>query len=148
MDGYFNFQLGRLGYRTLKFEKFVENGDFQGNPVINYCEEHVPYTRISEHKHFSPWEQHEKTVCFKEYSKLCGDNDIPYYPLRLTNDRSLLEKYIKQVEAEEGVTFIGRLGTYRYLDMHVVIGESLDLSQVCLSKDIKSWPKFSVHPLA
>lgn len=148
MDGYFKFQLGRLGYRTLKFERFVENGDYQGNPVINYCEEQVPYTRISEHKHFMPWEQHEKTVCFKEYSKLCGEDDVPYYPLRLTNDKSLLEKYIGLVETEEGVTFIGRLGTYRYLDMHVVIGESLDLSRVCLSRDIKSWPRFSVHPLA
>lgn len=148
MDGFFKFKLGRLGYRTLKFERFVENGDHQGNPVINYCEEEVPYTRISEHKHFSPWEEHEKTVCFKEYSKLCQDGDIPYYPIRLNQDKALLEKYLTLVEREENITFIGRLGTYRYLDMHVVIAESLDLAKICKSIEIKHWPKFSVHPFS
>lgn len=147
MDGFFKFQLGRLGYRTLKFERFVENGDYQGNPVINYCEEKVPYTRVAEHKHFTPWEQHEKTVCFKEYSALCTEEDTPYYPLRLNNDKDLLEKYVRLAENEEKITFIGRLGTYRYLDMHVVIGESLDLAKKCISSDVKSWPKFSAHPL-
>ena len=148
MDGFFQFKLGRLGYRTLKFERFVENGDFQGNAVINYCEEHIPYTRIAEHKHFAPWEEHEKSVLFKEYSALCGENDTPYYPLRLNDDKTLLEKYVRMVESEEKVTFIGRLGTYRYLDMHVVIGESLDLARKCLSTEIHEWPHFSVHPLA
>ncbi len=148
MDGYFNFKEGRLGYRTLKFERFVDSGDHQGNPVINYCREEVPYTRIAEHKHFTPWETHEKTVCFKEYSALCGEKDTPYYPLRLNNDKELLERYVRMVEKEENITFIGRLGTYRYLDMHVVIGESLDLAQACLGTDLKAWPRFSVHPLA
>lgn len=147
MDGYFSFELGRLSYRTLKFEKFVEAGDFQGNAVINYCEEEVPHTRIAEHKHFAPWEEHEKTVCFKEYSALCGEKDTPYYPIRMDDDKILLEKYVKRAEQEKSLTFIGRLGTYRYLDMHVVIGESLDLAKVCLSKDIKEWPKFSSNPL-
>ncbi len=147
MDGFYNFQLGRLGYRTLKFERFVENGDYQGNPVINYCEEEVPFTRVAEHKHFTPWESHEKTVCFKEYSALCGEKDTPYYPLRLNNDKELLEKYVRMAEKEDKVTFIGRLGTYRYLDMHVVIGESLDLAKKLLVTDKAQWPKFSVHPL-
>jgi UDP-galactopyranose mutase len=147
MDGYFNFKLGRLGYRTLKFERFVENGDYQGNPVINYCEEKVPFTRVAEHKHFTPWEEHEKTVCFKEYSKLCEEGDTPYYPLRLNDDRQMLEQYVKLVEQEEKVTFIGRLGTYRYLDMHVIIGESLDLAKSCLASEIQGWPKFSNSPI-
>lgn len=147
MDGYFKFKHGRLGYRTLKFERFIENGDYQGNAVINYCEEKVPFTRIAEHKHFTPWEEHEKTVCFKEYSKLCEENDTPYYPLRLNDDKDLLEKYVKLVEGEENITFIGRLGTYRYLDMHVVIGESLDLAKTCLMSERNTWPKFSVNPL-
>jgi UDP-galactopyranose mutase len=147
MDGFYKFKLGRLGYRTLKFERFVESGDYQGNPVINYCEEKVPYTRVAEHKHFTPWENHEKTVCFKEYSALCGEKDTPYYPLRLNNDKNLLEKYVKMAETEDKVTFIGRLGTYRYLDMHVVIGESLDLAKACIGTEAKNWPKFSVHPL-
>ena len=147
MDGFFKFKLGRLGYRTLKFEKFVDSGDYQGNAVINYCEEKIPYTRIAEHKHFTPWEEHDKTVCFKEYSKLCEEGDTPYYPLRLTDDKNLLEKYVKLAEEEQNITFIGRLGTYRYLDMHVVIGESLDLARTCLSTEAGNWPKFSVHPL-
>lgn len=147
MDGFFKFKIGRLGYRTLKFERFVESGDYQGNPVINYCEEKVPYTRVAEHKHFTPWENHEKTVCFKEYSALCGEDDTPYYPLRLNHDKDLLEKYVGLAEKEENVTFIGRLGTYRYLDMHVVIGESLDLAKQCIKTEKMNWPKFSVHPL-
>jgi UDP-galactopyranose mutase len=147
MDGFFNFSLGRLGYRTLKFERFIENGDYQGNPVINFCDESVPFTRIAEHKHFAPWEEHEKTICFKEYSAFCGEKDTPYYPLRLNHDKTLLEKYIDLAEKEKKITFIGRLGTYRYLDMHVVIGESLDLAKTCLSSQMNNWPKFSVHPL-
>lgn len=147
MDGYFDFKLGRLGYRTLKFEKFIESGDFQGNAVINYCEEHIPHTRVAEHKHFTPWEEHEKTVCFKEYSALCGEKDTPYYPIRLDEDKALLEKYVELAHQEKNLTFIGRLGTYRYLDMHVVIGESLDLAKKCLESDKASWPVFSSNPL-
>ncbi|KYG68056.1 UDP-galactopyranose mutase [Bdellovibrio bacteriovorus] len=147
MDGYFKFKLGRLRYRTLKFERFTAEGDFQGNPVINYCEEQVPYTRITEHKHFAPWEEHQKTVCFKEYSALCTEKDTPYYPLRLSEDMSLLKQYMELAESEKNVTFIGRLGTYRYLDMHVVIGESLDLAKVCLDKNTAEWPRFSHSPI-
>lgn len=147
MDGYFRFELGRLRYRSLVFERFEESGDYQGNAVINYCEEHVPYTRITEHKHFAPWETHDGTVCFREFSKTCEPGDTPYYPLRLTNDKVLLEQYVAKVERTPRVTFLGRLGTYRYLDMHVVIGESLDLAQRCLSEPPAQWPKFSVHPL-
>lgn len=147
MDGYFKYKLGRLQYRSLVFERFDESGDYQGNPVINYCEESVPYTRISEHKHFAPWESHEQTVCFREYSKLAEPGDTPYYPLRLNNDKALLEKYMALAQEEKGVTFIGRLGTYRYLDMHVVIGESLDLAKVCLKDDQSQWPTFSNKPL-
>ncbi|UOF01314.1 UDP-galactopyranose mutase [Bdellovibrio reynosensis] len=147
MDGYFQYKLGRLRYRTLKFERFVQDGDFQGNPVINYCEEHVPYTRITEHKHFAPWETHEKTVCFKEYSALCEEKDTPYYPLRLKNDLELLKQYVELAQSENNTTFIGRLGTYRYLDMHVVIGESLDLVRNYLGKENSQWPRFSQNPL-
>lgn len=147
MDGFFNYKLGRLGYRTLDFERFETTGDYQGNPVINYCEEQVPYTRITEHKHFTPWEEHEKTVCFREYSGLCKENETPYYPLRLAADKALLQSYMGLAEKEDKITFIGRLGTYRYLDMHVVIGESLDLAKKCLETDLQKWPKFSNNPL-
>jgi UDP-galactopyranose mutase len=149
MDGFFGFRLGRLNYRTLVFERFDENGDHQGNPVINYCEEGVPYTRVAEHKHFTPWETNEKTVCFREYSKHCGPDDTPYYPMRLAADKALLQEYVKLAGAETNVTFIGRLGTYRYLDMHVVIGESLDLAKTCLAQDPEAqpWPRFSASPM-
>lgn len=147
LDGFFGFRLGRLKYRSLMFERFDETGDFQGNAVINYCQESVPFTRITEHKHFAPWESHEGTVCFREYSKLAEIGDTPYYPLRLTHDKELLSQYMRLADQEKGVTFVGRLGTYRYLDMHVVIGESLDLSQICKSTTPSEWPTFSVRPL-
>ena len=147
MDGFFKYKLGRLPYRALKFEKFIENGDYQGTAIMNFNEEEVPYTRICEHKHLTPWEEHEKTICFKEYSKPCEENDVPYYPVRLNSDDNLLEEYVKLINQEEKITFIGRLGTYRYMDMHLVIAESLDLAAKCLAQDIKSWPKFSSHPL-
>jgi len=147
IDSYYNFELGRLQYRSLQFERFDAMGDYQGNPVINYCEARVPYTRITEHKHFAPWEQHEKTVCFREFSKLAEPHDTPYYPLRLQKDKELLRLYMNRIQGETGITFIGRLGTYRYLDMHVVIGESLDLAKTCSEKNLADWPKFSASPL-
>lgn len=147
IDAFFGYEHGRLGYRSLRFERFEESGDHQGNAVINYCEESVPYTRIAEHKHFAPWEQHERTVCFREYSKLCEEGDIPYYPLRLNDDKALLEKYVQRAEKETRVTFVGRLATYRYLDMHVVIGESLDLARQIANVPPEQWPRFSQHPL-
>jgi UDP-galactopyranose mutase len=148
LDSWFGYKLGRLQYRSLVFERFHEEGDFQGNAVINYCNEEVPFTRISEHKHFAPWEEHKNTVCFREYSKLAGPDDIPYYPLRLQKDKTLLQKYTELADQEKGVTFVGRLATYRYLDMHVVIGESLDLAKKCFTThSMAEWPNFSVRPL-
>ena len=138
---------GRAARRSA-FERFEDEGDYQGNAVINYCDMRVPYTRIAEHKHFTPWEQHERTICFREYSDLAGPADTPYYPLRLAHDKDLLAQYMTLAEQERGVTFIGRLGTYRYLDMHVVIGESLDLAGFCLENpDTTRWPAFSKPPL-
>lgn len=125
IDAFFEYKHGRLSYRTVYFEKHVTEGDYQGNPVINYSEESVPYTRIHEHKHFTPWETHEKTVYFKEYSKETTPDDIPYYPKRLSNDMFILEKYQQEVSNLSGYTFLGRLATYRYMDMHHVIGEAL-----------------------
>jgi len=127
LDRYFGFKFGRLGYRTLDFERIEGEGDYQGAAVINYCDEQIPYTRISEHKHFAPWEadQFSKTVCFREYSRLCGEEDIPYYPIRLAKETELLECYVAHARNVRGVSFLGRLGTYRYLDMDVTIAEAL-----------------------
>jgi UDP-galactopyranose mutase len=147
MDGYFDYRLGRMQYRSLVFERFDAKGDHQGNAVINYCEQEVPYTRIAEHKHFTPWESHEKTVLFREYSKATEPGDVPYYPMRLASDKQLLAQYVELAEAEEHTTFIGRLGTYRYLDMHVVMRESLELAAACLATPIAEWPSFSAPPV-
>lgn len=129
LDGYFNYELGQLGYRTLDFERFTYDGDYQGCAVMNYGEEAVPYTRITEHKHFSPWESHEKSVCYREFSRAAKQNDIPYYPIRQMKEKTLLNNYMALAETIPGVTFVGRLGTYRYLDMDVTIREALDTAQ-------------------
>jgi len=125
LDAYFDHSLGRLSYRTVTFERAEGRDDFQGNAVINYCDANVPFTRIHEHKHFTPWEKHENTVFFREYSKETGRNDIPYYPKRLSKDKSLLAEYRRLAMNERGVSFLGRLATYRYMDMEKVIGEAL-----------------------
>ncbi len=129
IDAYFNFKYGRLGYRTVTFETHYADGDFQGVTQMNYCDVTVPYTRITEPKHFTYWEQHDKTVYFKEFSKETGPADIPYYPKRLANDKKLLLKYRSDADTLKNISFLGRLATYRYMDMHHVIGEALNYSQ-------------------
>ena len=129
IDAYFNFKYGRLGYRTVTFETHYADGDFQGVTQMNYCDANVPYTRITEPKHFTYWEQHDKTIYFKEFSKETGPADIPYYPKRLANDKTLLLKYRADAERLNTVSFLGRLATYRYMDMHHVISEALNYAQ-------------------
>ncbi|MCP9749927.1 UDP-galactopyranose mutase [Ferruginibacter sp. HRS2-29] len=129
LDAYFEFEYGRLGYRTVTFEKFYAEGDHQGLSQMNYCDEEVPYTRVVEHKHFTPWEKHQKTVYFKEFSKETGPADEPYYPKRLQHDKGILKQYRAKAESLSGVSFLGRLATYRYMDMHHVIGEALSFAE-------------------
>ena len=149
IDSWFGFIRGRLGYRTLDFQAERHNGDYQGNAVINYCDVDVPWTRISEHKHFSPWEEHEQTIIYKEFSRSCGENDVPYYPIRLARDKAQLASYIELAQQERNTTFVGRLGTYRYLDMHVVIGEALATAdQFIASRNTNgTMPAFTCDPL-
>lgn len=132
IDGYFDYAYGRLPYRTLDFVRENHNGDYQGCAVMNYCDQSKEYTRITEHKHFSPWETHENTVIYKEYSRDCEPNDIPYYPIRLINDKEILKKYVEKANQLENITFVGRLGTYRYLDMDVTIKEALEAAEIFL----------------
>ena len=101
---------------------------------MNYGEEDVPYTRITEHKHFAPWEEHEGSVCYREFSRACGEDDIPYYPIRQVKEKALLADYEALAAEVENVTFVGRLGTYRYLDMDVTIREALDAARAYLAK--------------
>ena len=146
LDAYFGFKLGRLGYRTIVLERGEARGDFQGCPIMSYPEESVAYTRIHEHKHFAPWERHEDTVYFKEFSKETAPGDPPFYPKRLAADVELLERYLRLAESEEATSFLGRLGTYRYLNMDQVIGESLDFAALfikCVREGMRP-PSFSV----
>ena len=150
IDAWFDFAEGRLGYRTLDFAVERHTGDYQGNAVINYCNQEVPWTRISEHKHFAPWESHEQTLIYKEHSRLCEAQDTPYYPIRLVKDKSQLARYVDLARAEAKTTFVGRLGTYRYLDMHVTIAEALDVAErylSCLASGV-SMPAFVTDPLS
>lgn len=126
LDEYFGHDIGRLPYRTLDFERFECDGDFQGCAVMNYCEQSVAFTRITEHKHFAPWEEHARSICYREYSRACGPDDIPYYPVHLVNGDVMLETYKGRALAEANVTFVGRLGTYRYMDMDVTMRAALD----------------------
>jgi len=148
LDAWFNYEHGRLGYRTLDFEEFTHTGDFQGTPVMNYGDPAVPYTRITEHKHFTPWEEHESSICFREFSREHTPDDIPYYPVRLVDDKELLDKYLALAKDQNDVSFVGRLGTYRYLDMDVTIGEALtaaDRILDCMTAS-ESIPPFFVDP--
>jgi len=126
IDAWFGFKEGRLAYRTLDFDVLRYDGDYQGNAVINYCDEEVPWTRLTEHKHFAPWEKRDRSIIYREYSRDCGPDDIPYYPIRLAHEMQQLAHYEKLAQSEKSMSFVGRLGTYRYLDMHLTIEEALN----------------------
>lgn len=136
MDGYFNHRLGRLGYTSMHFERLRDHGDYQGCPVIEGSD--PACVRISEHKHMAPWERHERTVVYKEYATACGADDVPFIS---AGDQFLFERYLELADAEEGLTFMGRLGTYRDLMMDEVIGEALDLARACRELPLPQWPR-------
>jgi UDP-galactopyranose mutase len=130
LDRYFGHSEGALGWRTLDFEREVlPTGDFQGTPVMNYADEDVPYTRIHEFRHFHPERDHpaDRTVIVREYSRFAGTGDEPYYPIDTAQDRAKLTRYRELARAERDVWFGGRLGTYRYLDMHMAIASALTM---------------------
>jgi UDP-galactopyranose mutase len=130
LDRYFGYSQGPLGWRTLDFEQEVlPIGDFQGTPVMNYADEDIPYTRIHEFRHFHPERDYpkDKTVIVREYSRSAGPGDEPYYPINSTQDRQRLKSYRARAEKEPNVYFGGRLGTYKYLDMHMAIASALTL---------------------
>ena len=132
MDGFYANDLGALPYRTLDFERFEAAGDYQGCAVMNYCDDSKPFTRITEHKHFAPWESHASSVCYREFSRACGPDDIPYYPLHVVQGNAMLANYSLRARNEPNVTFVGRLGTYRYMDMDASIRAALDTARVWL----------------
>lgn len=128
IDRYFEYKAGMLGWRTLDFEKeVVPTGDFQGTSVMNYADEHVPFTRIIEFRHFHPERDYpaDDTVIAREYSRFATQDDEPYYPIDTPSDRQRYSVYKKLADEEPDVIFGGRLGTYRYLDMHQAIAAAL-----------------------
>ena len=131
LDAYFGYSEGDLGWRTLDFEQeVVATGDFQGTPVMNYADEDVPFTRIHEFRHFYPerdWYPEDKTVIMREFSRFATRGDEPYYPINTAEDRARLLAYRELADREPGVLFGGRLGTYKYLDMHMAIGAALSM---------------------
>jgi UDP-galactopyranose mutase len=128
IDRFFEFRAGALGWRTLDFEtEVVERGDFQGTPVINYADEEVPFTRIIEFRHFHPERDYPKdrTVIMREYSRFASARDEPYYPIDTMADKKIISAYAEMAKSFQNIIFGGRLGTYKYLDMHQAIGAAL-----------------------
>jgi UDP-galactopyranose mutase len=129
VDRYFEYKFGELGWRTLDFEiERLEIDDYQGAAVVNYPDINVPFTRIHEFKHLHPERQYgKKTIIMREYSRFAKRDDEPYYPIGRQDEKLRYNQYKKMVESEPNVIFAGRLGTYRYLDMHQAIGAALSL---------------------
>ena len=130
VDRYFDYSAGDLSWRTVDFEKeVVDTGDYQGCSVMNYGDIDVPFTRIIEFRHFHPERdyQDKKTVIFREFSRFADHGDEPYYPVNTAQDRERLEQYRELMKNEDRVFFGGRLGTYKYLDMHMAIASALTM---------------------
>ena len=127
IDKFYNYQFGELEYRSVRFEtEILDMENYQGNAVVNYTEYEVPYTRIIEHKHFEFGTQ-EKTVISREYSDKWTKEKEPYYPINNEKNNKLYEKYRNLALKDKNVIFGGRLGQYKYYDMHKVIEEALRL---------------------
>ena len=132
IDQYYDYKYGTLEYRSLKFEtELLDEENYQGNAVVNYTEYEVPYTRIIEHKHFEYGTQ-EKTVITREYPATWKRGDEPYYPMNDEKNNDLHNKYKALADQEKNVIFGGRLGLYKYYDMHNVIDEALK----CVRKEL------------
>lgn len=126
IDEFYNYELGTLEYRSLKFEhEVLECENYQGVAVVNYTEREIPYTRVIEHKHFE-YGTGDKTVITKEYPADWKIGDEPYYPVNNDKNNELFEKYKELASKEKNIIFGGRLGNYKYYDMHQVIEAALE----------------------
>lgn len=138
IDEYYNYCFGELEYRSLFFEtEVLDMENYQGNAVVNYTEYEIPYTRIIEHKHFEFQCQNgthnPKTVITREYPRVWNHGDEPYYPMNDEKNNAVYEKYLEKAKEEDRVIFGGRLGMYRYFDMHQVVEEALK----CVRKELE-----------
>lgn len=132
IDAYFDYCYGRLEYRSLRFEsETLDEENYQGNAVVNYTEYEIPYTRIIEHKHFEYGTQ-PKTIITREYPAEWKPGDEPYYPMNDDRNNTLYNRYKELADKEANVIFGGRLGMYRYFDMHNVVAEALQ----CVEKEL------------
>jgi UDP-galactopyranose mutase len=128
LDRFYDFKYGELGWRTVDLEKEIHDvPDFQGTAVMNYADSEVPFTRIHEFRHLHPERKYEstKTAIFREYSRKALKKDTPYYPINTETDRSIFVRYAGDAAKETNVLFGGRLGSYKYFDMHQAIGAAL-----------------------
>jgi UDP-galactopyranose mutase len=133
IDEFFDYQFGELEYRTLRFDnKKIELEDYQGCSIVNYTDFNVPYTRITEHKHFEN-SKSDSTWITIEYPKDYEKGDVPYYPINDEKNNSIYEKY-KELTKESNVIFGGRLSEYKYYDMHQIIGSALSKVKKELNK--------------
>ena len=129
IDRYFDYKLGVLEYRSVRFEtEILDMENYQGNAVVNYTEREIPYTRIIEHKHFEFGKQ-PKTVISREYSSEWTTKDEPYYPINNDKNNDLYLKYKELADNTPSVIFGGRLGQYKYYDMDKVIISALEAVQ-------------------
>lgn len=132
LDRFFNFKFGSLDWRSLSFEWEVKAvQDWQGNSVVNYSHEDVPFTRIHEFKHYHP-EREEvfasaSTVICKEYSKKFSSNDEPYYPIENTENKLKHSLYMEEAQKNKNLAVLGRLASYKYWDMDIAVKNALDL---------------------
>jgi len=132
IDEFYNYQFGKLEYRTVNFEtEVLDMPNYQGNAVVNYTEKEVPYTRVIEHKHFEMFgadiEACPKTVISKEYSSEWTEGSEPYYPVNDEKNNSLYLKYKELADKETNVIFGGRLAEYKYYDMRHIVEKALEL---------------------
>ncbi len=136
IDEYFDYRLGNLEYRSLRFEsEQLDCENWQGNAVVNYTERKVPYTRIIEHKHFEFGTQ-PTTVITREYPADWQPGDEPYYPINDERNTELYDRYAALAEQEGNVVFAGRLGGYKYYDMDKAIAAAFDLVKAELGVDM------------
>ena len=135
IDAYFDYALGNLEYRSVRFENEVlDIPNFQGNAAVNYTDRETPWTRIIEHKWFEFGKDENgnelpKTIISKEYSSEWKPGDEPYYPVNDEKNTELYQKYRELADKEDKVIFGGRLGEYKYYDMDAVLASALDLTK-------------------
>lgn len=133
IDKFYEYKFGELEYRSLRFDtEVLDMENYQGNAVVNYTEYEVPYTRIIEHKHFEYGTQ-PKTVITREYPDVWNKEKEAYYPVNNEENNELYNKYKELAEKDKNIIFGGRLGQYKYYDMHKVIEEALN----CVREEVK-----------